>query len=214
MSYGFLKGIWVFGLFWGCSAVLTRTKLPIIQVLLRMSYSPYFQETWYKIFKFSCWLFGQGDIIMYLCKDIVYSNQIYASRNTKTFIRQFEKIQQFLFPWFFVIFKISHLLFFISKEKMKWWYNVWCLPHTSIYFMQNLIFKTNEWMYAFQKRTCAWCECNLKHLFSQISYTHLQKFYYQCMHKWENRIKTSINLLNLLYFIFSDFLSNSFFFCE
>ena len=86
------------------------------------------------------------------------------------------------------------------------------MPHKSIYFIQIPIFKTNEWMYAFQKWTCTWCEYNLKHLFPFILYTCLQSLITDVCTNWEKgENENSTYSINLFYFILLDFLSNFFF---
>ena len=107
-----------------------------------------------------------------------------------TIITNFEQNFQFLFPYF------ENFTSFIFYYKiLEWWYNAWCLPHKSIYFMQNLICKINEWMNLFQKCTCVWYGCNLEHLFSYILYIYPQILITDaCTNEEKERRENSKNL--------------------
>ena len=157
-----------------------------------MSYLLDFQGTRDKISKIYCWLFGQEISrcthvktwfiqikFVLLVAPRLFIQQLRRFKNGRVFsgidscltmITNFEQIFSIFIPLFFCDFE-NFTSFILYYKILKWWYKAWYLPHKSIYFMQNLICKTNEWMNVFQKRTCAWCGCNLKHLFSYILYT-------------------------------------------
>ena len=89
------------------------------------------------------------------------------SNNDHQFWTNFFNFYSPIFLWFW---NFHIFIFFITKFWNDGTMHDVCL-HKPIYFMQNLICKTNDWMNVFQKRTCAWCGCNLKQLFSYILYT-------------------------------------------
>ena len=143
---------------------------------------------------------------------MVYSNQICAFRNTKAFIQRlrrfkngrvftgmdscltmitnFEQNFQFLFPYFFfVILKISHILFFI----IKFWNDgtMHDVCPTSPFISWKILFvkQMNECV---PKMHMCMIWMQLK-TFIFIHFIYLpSKSFYRCMHKWRKWKKRKI----------------------